>query len=174
MECDYFNGWIKKNGPIHKNIIKDRETQRYCWGTRRRRRYSHVFRVLSLSWASTNQQVMATTTFHQYLNWKISKTNVCRSFWFLISLWSWMKVVCHPNCIKMDSSAASIITPSLNDTLEWRQTLKFVCFFFIELTWVGFLPWILIGLDKMSRRLIRPRVSTVYQIPCKLIENFVR
>ena len=35
-ECDYLNGWIKKNGHIRKNLTKNGEIQRYTWGTQKK------------------------------------------------------------------------------------------------------------------------------------------
>ena len=39
MECDYLNGWIKKNGHIRKNLTqKNGEPQRYSWGTQKKKK----------------------------------------------------------------------------------------------------------------------------------------
>ena len=36
-ECNYLNGWIKKNGHIRKNLARNGEPQRYSWGTQKKK-----------------------------------------------------------------------------------------------------------------------------------------
>ena len=36
-ECDYLNGWIK-NGHILKNFTQNGESQRYSWGTQKKKK----------------------------------------------------------------------------------------------------------------------------------------
>ena len=37
-ECDYLNGWIKKNGHIRKNLSQNGEPQRYSWGRQKKKK----------------------------------------------------------------------------------------------------------------------------------------
>ena len=48
-ECDYLNGWIKKNGHIRKISPKSGEPQRYSWGTQKKSSSLPLSLLMSLS-----------------------------------------------------------------------------------------------------------------------------